>query len=120
MGFKSILVVFALVFAAFSYHNQDVAWADGGLKKIVIDNNSRMDIAKLYPSDLDGGNWGKELLNGKTIGDGDSATINIDDRLKMLDLKAVSSTGVERIYYGIDVQKYLKVRLNAADVEPFE
>lgn len=95
--------------------------ADGqAAKALTIENNSRMDMIELYPSNLDTGAWGQELLKGKTLGYGDRMEANIDARMKMLDLRAVFANGTERTYYGIDVQKYSRIRLNTMDMEPFE
>ena len=88
--------------------------------KLVIDNNSRMDMVELYPSNLDTGSWGQEMLQGKTLGYGDRVEVNVDRRAKMLDLRAVFANGTERTYYGIDIQKYSRIRLNTMDMEPFE
>ena len=89
-------------------------------KALTIENNSRMDMIELYPSNLDTGAWGQDILKGKTLGYGDRVEAKVDSRMKMLDLRAVFANGTERTYYGIDVQKYSRVRLNTMDMEPFE
>jgi len=95
--------------------------ADGPAgKNLTIENNSRMDMIELYPSNLDTGVWGQDLLKGKTLGYGDRMEAGVDSRMKMLDLRAVFANGTERTYYGIDIQKYSRVRLNTMDMEPYE
>jgi hypothetical protein len=88
--------------------------------QLTVENNSRMDIVELYPSDPNTGSWGRELLAGQALGYGDRVEIAVAAGLKMLDLRAVFANGSEQTYYGLDVQKFSRVRLNAADMEPLE
>ena len=111
----SVIILMILLFAVSSVQ------ADGpAAKKLTIENNSRMDMIELYPSNLDTGTWGHDLLKGKTLGYGDRTEAGVDPRMKMLDLRAVFANGTERTYYGIDVKKFSRVRLNTMDMEPYE
>lgn len=110
------LVFMILVFAL----QAGTAESQSEARKLTIENNSRMDMVELYPSNLDTGSWGQELLKGKTLGYGNRVEINVDSGLKMLDLRAVFANGTERTYYGLDVQKFSRARLNTMDMEPYE
>lgn len=122
--YRSIVVkkyISALIFVVLIFAGQaGLAEGPGAAGKLTIDNNSRMDMVELYPSTLNSGAWGQEQLKGKTLGYGDRVEIDIDPGLKMVDLRAVFANGTERTYYGINVQKYSRVRLDTMDMEPFE
>lgn len=95
-------------------------WAlPAAAETITIENNTGLDVVKLYTSNNDTNSWEEEenILGGRILAAGESMKIELNGRFMMYDLKAVFADGSERPYYGVDIHKFTRVKLNPRDAD---
>ena len=76
------------------------------LKGVLIINSTGYDLSELYISPTSHDDWYDDLLNGQTLGDGESITINIpdyEDTELIYDAMAVDVDGDEYSRFDIDL-----------------
>ncbi len=98
-------------------------WAlPAAAETISIENHTGQDVVRLYTSNHDANTWEEEenVLGGRILAVGDSIKVDLNRRFMMYDLKAVFADGSERPYYGVNIRKFTRVRLNpgGADLIP--
>ena len=76
------------------------------IKGVLFINSTGYDLSELYISPTSHDDWYDDLLNGQTLGDGESVTINIpdyDDTELIYDAMAVDVDGDEYSRFDIDL-----------------
>ncbi len=92
-----IIFIILLLMASFAFGE--------ALRGVVFTNSTGYDIAELYISPTSHDDWYDDLLNGQTVKDGESVTVNIpdyDETELLFDARAVDVDGDEYSRFEID------------------